>query len=144
MPQPTDRFQTNITEVAAKVMDGEAVMINLSDGSYYSMDGVGGTLWELISGGLSVQEVVNELTARFDVTEAIAQRDVEQVIDDLLREKLVLPGAGAPGSPLPASPVDRLPYSTPRLVIYRDMQQLLALDPPMPGMDSLPYSKSAR
>ena len=33
MSSPTDRFQTNTEEVAAKVMDGEAIMINLSDGT---------------------------------------------------------------------------------------------------------------
>ena len=35
------RMQPNKEEVAAKVMDGEAILINLSNGIYYSMDKVG-------------------------------------------------------------------------------------------------------
>ena len=35
----------NVAEVAAKVMDGEAILINLANGMYYSMDGAGGFLW---------------------------------------------------------------------------------------------------
>ena len=38
-------LRPNEEEVAAKVMDGEAILINLSSGIYYSMDKVGGVLW---------------------------------------------------------------------------------------------------
>ena len=36
----------NKSEITSKVMDGEAIMINLATGIYYSMDKVGGTIWE--------------------------------------------------------------------------------------------------
>ena len=36
-----ERFRVNTEEVAAKVIDGEAIIINLTTGVYYSMDGVG-------------------------------------------------------------------------------------------------------
>jgi len=41
------RFQMNDTEVTATVIDGEAIMINLSSGVYYSTDAVGARIWEL-------------------------------------------------------------------------------------------------
>ena len=57
-----DHLRPNGEEVAAKVMDGEAILINLSNGMYYSMDKVGGFIWELIEGGYSIQQVVVAIT----------------------------------------------------------------------------------
>ena len=40
-------------------------------------------------------------------------------------------------------PQNTLPYETPSLNIYRDMGDLLALDPPMQGMAETPWQKPA-
>jgi len=42
MLKPESSLRPNEEEVASKVMDGEAILINLSNGIYYSMDKVGG------------------------------------------------------------------------------------------------------
>jgi len=36
----------------------------------------------------------------------------------------------------------RLPYRTPELIMYTDMADLLALDPPMPGLVAAPTAES--
>jgi hypothetical protein len=42
----------------------------------------------------------------------------------------------------PAAPAgDRLPYDTPQLRAYRDMAELFAIDPPMPGLRDIPWTK---
>ena len=43
---PTEKFvRANPDEVAAKVVQGEAIIINLATGVYYSMTGVGAAAW---------------------------------------------------------------------------------------------------
>jgi hypothetical protein len=36
---------------------------------------------------------------------------------------------------------DKLPYELPKLNIYRDMGDLLALDPPVPGLGDTPWKE---
>ena len=85
------RLRPNEAEVAAKVLDGEAIIINLSNGMYYSMDRVGGLIWEMIEGQSSLEETVAEIIARYDVSPQQAQADVQRVADELVQEKLVMP-----------------------------------------------------
>lgn len=54
-------------QIAAKVMDGEAVIIDLATGVYYSMDGVGGLIWSLIEATQSMDDMVGAVTAASDV-----------------------------------------------------------------------------
>ncbi len=45
-----DRLRPREEEVASKVIDGEAIIINLANGVYYSMDKVGALVWECTPG----------------------------------------------------------------------------------------------
>lgn len=134
------RLQPNREEVAAKVMDGEAIIINLITGVYYSMDKVGGLVWDLIEGGNSLAEIVATIPERYDVTRERAHADVERLVAELFEEKLIS-GANHESPPVRNPERDqqeKLPYEPPKLNIYRDMGDLLALDPPTPGLEKLP------
>ena len=63
-----DRLRRNEDEIAAKVMDGEAIIINLVSGVYYSMDKVGGAIWAMIEDGRSLGEMVTTLTEQYEVS----------------------------------------------------------------------------
>lgn len=124
-------------DVAAKVMDGEAIMINLSNGTYYSMDGVGGLIWDLLDRERTLGEVAAAISARYDVGPEEAYADLECLATELLDEDLVRVSeatAGPSGDAAFVKPAQREPYAPPVLNVYRDMADLLALDPPMPGL----------
>ena len=129
------RLRTNEEEVAANVMDGEAIMINLSNGIYYSMDKVGGLVWAMIEHRRSLEEMVAAIIAHYDIPHPQAQADVERLATELLQENLVeVSNDGAPHREnRPPESQHKLPYESPNLNIYRDMADLLALDPPIPG-----------
>ena len=135
------RLQPNSDEVAAKVMDGEAILIKLSDGTYYSMDGVGGFVWETLEANLSLAEVTSAVVARYKVSQEQAWEDLQRLAQDLIREDLVkvsrntAPVSGQQKQPSPTS----LPYSAPVLNTYRDMAHLLALDPPAVGFAEIAW-----
>jgi hypothetical protein len=138
------RFRMNEAEVAAEVFDGEAIILNLATGAYYSIDRAGGLIWAQLAGGHSLEETTATILARYDVSPERARADVERVAGDLVRENLVLVAEEVRGvQPFkePATP-ERLPYDVPALTVYRDMGAMLALDPPMPRLDEIPWKES--
>lgn len=141
-----DRLLPNSKEVAAKVLDGEAILINLSNGMYYSMDKVGGLLWELITEGHSLGEIAETIVSHYDVSLDRARADVERLAEELLRERLVIVSRSLfspSGCQSVQPPNEALSYESPALNIYRDMGDLLALDPPMPGLTDIPWKESS-
>lgn len=131
-------FRPNSEEVAAKVLDGEAILINLSTGTYYSLDGSGCTIWEGIEAGASEEQLVELLRGYWSVSPDLARADVARLLGELLSENLIVraPATGSETTRLESGPLPGTKYSTPTLNIFRDMQDLLALDPPLPGLES--------
>lgn len=142
MLTPGSRLQANEAEVAAKVFDGEAIMINLSNGMYYSMDQVGASIWAMLADGHSLGEVAEAIGRSYDVADAQARADVERIAAELLAEDLVRVSDRAAPAPIrgPARP-EKLPYEPPQLNTYRDMGDLLALDPPMPNLMDIAWKE---
>ena len=140
LPMQT-RFRVNDADVAAEVFHGEAIILNLATGVYYSLDQAAGLIWTLLAGGHSLADTAATVLARYDVSAERARADIERVAGDLVRESLIRvdeePGAATP-LPEPGTHA-RLPYAAPALNIYRDMGAMLALDPPMPRLDEIPW-----
>jgi hypothetical protein len=137
------RLRLNVDKVVASLIDGEPIMINLSSGVYYSMDGVGGFIWERIAAAHSVEEIAAALTESFEVSLEQARNDVINLAAQLLAEDVVVAsenGAAAADACV-AAPAERLPYAPPNLDIYRDIGHLCALDPPMPGLKDLRWKE---
>jgi len=136
----TQHVKPNSEEVAAKVMDGEAILINLSNGIYYSMDKVGAVVWEFVEKNFSPEQMVASITSRYEVEAKAAQADVENLLNQLVEEKLILESNDLPGTgEQPVELKTKEPYESPQLNIYRDMGDLLALDPPTPGLEATPW-----
>jgi hypothetical protein len=136
MVTSASRFVINTSEVTGQVIDGEAIIMNLSTGMFYSTDKVGASIWSWVEQGLSVGEIVAEITVQYDVSEAQARLDLEELVGQLVAENLVQISDGAADglasrpALLPAAA--RAPYHSPELNRYSDMTDMLALDPPMP------------
>jgi len=137
------RFEVNEELVAAKVMDGEVVVINLSTGSYYTGNGVAGALWPLIEGRSPVAAMVELLCSHYDVAPVQAAADLGQLLHHLEAEQIIRPAVAGPSSaPADAAPAERQPYQAPVIEVFRDMAQLLALDPPMPDVGDIPWRRA--
>jgi Coenzyme PQQ synthesis protein D (PqqD) len=138
MDKLPDAFSVNRDDVAAKVIDGEVIIIRLSDGTYYSMDNVGTQVWSLLEALGSPAAVIQTIAAWFGAPIARVQNDVDALVRDLLAEGLIVPAAVTEGRRGEVgSPPELATYESPRLNIHRDMGNLLALDPPTPGIDDL-------
>jgi len=133
-------FRPREEEVASKVIDGEAIIINLANGVYYSMDKVGALVWERLQAGYTLDDVIRSVTAAYDVSPEHAESNVVELVEVLLQENLVVTSenGSSHSAEVIAEQEDKLPYELPKLNIYRDMGDLLALDPPVPGLADTP------
>jgi hypothetical protein len=135
MLSPTHVITANEKQVAAKVMDGEAILINLSTGAYYSIGSTGGFVWSLVERRLAINDIVRAVAESYDVGLDQAQADVLRLSEELRAEGLILVSSGdvATGIAPPAAG-ERLPYQAPALEKFTDMAEMFALDPPLPGL----------
>lgn len=132
-------LEPNTAEVAAKDVDGEAVLINLTTGMYYSMDLVGGYIWSLIEGGHDLDSIAEALTKRYGIEKSVAIKDVQALAQQLLEENLVLHKKEGAATSLidPGSAPAPQRYAAPTLNKFDDMVDLFALDPPLPELSKL-------
>lgn len=72
-----------------RVIDNEAVILNLHNSVYYSLNEVGARIWELCDGQHSISGIAGIICQEFEVEEEEVQRDIRELITDLEAEKLV-------------------------------------------------------
>jgi hypothetical protein len=117
------------TEIVSDVIDGEAVVVNLSTGAYYTLNATGAMVWDLLRRGClraGLHAAACELLSG-DV--GAVREGCDAFVARLLAEGLIAvdddPGA-APADRPAAAP---MPFVPPALVKYTDMEDLLSLDP---------------
>jgi hypothetical protein len=126
------RYRVNSPQVINETIDGEAIMINLATGSYYSLDRVGGDVWTLLEASLSVDDIVAHLSQRYDAAEDDIRHGVSDLVKRLSDEELVVPcqeGEPVGAASLEPIPASRPPFRPPTLEKFTDMQDLILLDP---------------
>lgn len=132
------RFVVNQPAVVADIIDGEAVIMNLEKGDYYSLDLTGADVWRLIAAGHAVGEIAAAFAERYGVTYPAAEADIAALSRDLVAQSLIVEanaGKVPLGAVAPAA-LTASAYAVPRLHVYADMKELLALDPPLPEFKS--------
>ena len=133
------RWLPNESGIASEVLDGEAIMLNLSNGNYYSLNHAGGLVWEEITRGASIAEVIAVVTRAYEVSPEVFERDLGRLFTELEHEGLVRPTNQPRSVQAQPSVAVKSIYEPPALTVYRDMNDLLALDPPMPGLQDIPW-----
>ena len=129
------RFRVNTPTVTHETIDGEAVIINLDSGNYYSLVDVGSFVWGLIEKGASASEVRNVILQSYQGSDAEVDRGVEELLAQLQQENLIVPvdGTGTLDlAQLESSSTnghEKPSFNAPLLHKYSDMQELLLLDP---------------
>jgi coenzyme PQQ synthesis protein D (PqqD) len=111
----------------AETIDGEAVVINLERGIYFSIRGVGLAIWTDLLAGSSPEDVVVSLCTRYSTIAARIPADVSAFLDQLTNEGLIRPSKRPPCPP--AAVAQAASYDVPSLEKYTDMEALLLLDP---------------
>lgn len=74
---------------------GELIMLDHDHGCYFGLGPVGTRVWNLLSDGLPLAAVCEEIVREFDVTYDEASRDLLALAEDLFNRRLLLTPAGA-------------------------------------------------
>ena len=128
-------LRINKPNVVHEAFDDELVVVNLDRGYYYSLGQSGADVWRLVEEGVSVDEVVQWMIARYDAPGEEIEQAVHKLIGELQQEELIVqesqrePVAGDPQPREVASSGTKLAFQAPVLQRYSDMQELLLLDP---------------
>lgn len=128
------RFRVNTPTVTHETIDGEAVIINLDSGNYYSLVDVGSLIWSLVEKGASANELQNLVQQTYQGDASYIDRGVQELLAQLQQENLIVPfdGAGEAVDLTGAAPSnnhEKPSFNPPLLHKYSDMQELLLLDP---------------
>lgn len=121
-------YRTNDASVIHEVLDGEAVMLNLDTGNYFTLNPSGGLVWQLLQGGIQINQIVTVLSKMGAASQSV-KGDVDAFIAKLLEQGLIIPVAGVAATPQPENSSGAMTYSPPELHVFSDMQELLLLDP---------------
>ena len=112
----------NTAKVAHEIIDGEAVIIHLESGHYYSLTGISSHLWQWLAAGASRQQILDAL----DPLTPGQVGALDGFFASLVAEGILEPGGGAAAEPLTKYGAA---FETPAFAKYNDMQNLLLSDP---------------
>ncbi|QPD05326.1 MAG: hypothetical protein Nkreftii_003100 [Candidatus Nitrospira kreftii] len=76
-------------DVQGTNMDGEAVLLDLSTGRYYTLNRVGSVIWEHCTGHHTISDIQAVLCDRFDVAPERALEDLVSLVNELIQEGLL-------------------------------------------------------
>lgn len=76
-------------EQVSSDLAGEAVILNLKNGGYYSLNSVGLRIWELIQEPKTVSEIRNTILAEYDVEPKECSSHIFELLEKLAAEELI-------------------------------------------------------
>lgn len=117
-------YSLKSSDVVSEVIHGEAIIIDMTTGCYYSMDGTACQIWEwLMEDSISPRRIAEHFDA--DAGEIISE--LTAFLDELVEEKLLLCREAVEEA---SSGNDtKVTYVKPVLNKYTDMENLLLMDP---------------
>ncbi len=115
MPNREQCYAIASEDVAGTLVGGEAIVLNLADGTCYSLDGASAFAWELLHEGNTVGQVAAALTRAYAVNMIRAESDLCRLADQLLEEGLLVPRPPVPDPP-------RTPGLTARVRAYQPLE----------------------
>ena len=127
------RYRANGPRFVDETVDGEALIMDMVKGAYYTCLGPAAIAWDALKRGFEPAEITAMLSSTYEVGPADVDRDLAGFVDELLREEMLvvrddasppdlrtpLDGDGAPAGPYEAMSLDR----------YTDLADLILLDP---------------
>ena len=124
----TEILAVDPKRVVHETVDDETIIIDVDEGSYYSLTGAGPEIWALIVAGGSEDEIAEELARRYSASEV--SEALPKLLERLLAEGLAVrvPAGSVSRSDLGAVPANG-EFVTPELTKFTDLQNLLLLDP---------------
>ena len=72
-----------------RIIEGEAVIVNVDESEVIHLNPVGAEIWNSIDGKKSVGEIVDHICEQFEVDKQTAKRDTLEFLKKLVKKKAV-------------------------------------------------------
>jgi len=126
-------YSIDQAHIVSEVIDGEAIIVNLANGYYYSLDAAAAEIWLWLQSGWSAARIADAIRERYDCAGAGPEAAVRELIGALLADQIIAPGSVESCDPppvgLPASAAAKAPFRAPSMQRFTDMQGFLLVDP---------------
>lgn len=76
-------------QVSWRRVGNETVLLDLDTSDYFSMNELGALIWERLGEGVDITKIVDEVCRTYAVDAQLATNDVEALIEQLLKRKLL-------------------------------------------------------
>lgn len=76
--------------VSFKVMDDEQVLVHLDTGFFFTLQGIGVRVWELLENGADADSLIRDLLFEYEVEEGRLVRDIDALLHQLQRHDLIV------------------------------------------------------
>ena len=76
-------------DVIMTELEDEGVLLNLETKTYYTLNKPGVYVWDLIKEGFMPSEIVKRVKDEFSVEKEVAERKVNELFDELIKENLI-------------------------------------------------------
>ena len=81
---PFSQRLTIANDVIFRELDGETVLLNLDNESYFGLDEIGTRMWRLLTEGASIQQAYDRLLDEYEVEPEQLQSDLLDLIHQLI------------------------------------------------------------
>jgi hypothetical protein len=129
----SSHYRVNAPRFVHETVDGEALIMDMVKGSYYSCAGASAYAWNALARGVSTAALAKLIEERYGVASSDAGRDIDGFIATLLSEEMLFE-ASEPMGEVPtgdelASLVPSGDYAVLELERFTDLADLILLDP---------------
>ena len=123
----SDVYAVASKDIVFESFDGEAVVLDLSNGKYFGFSDSGSRVWQALSSGVAVQALVGATAGAATIELA----ELEGFVSRLLDFGLLAPAADAPAQPLPGDLKAELAATSEPLKVdvHDDLADLIIVDP---------------
>ena len=129
----SERYAIDEARIVGEIIDGEAIIVNLANGYYYSLDPPAAEIWGWLEAGWSIAEIISVIRDRYDCSGADPETAVRMLIGTLIADELVAPRPDSPDLPDiargAAAAAEKRPFRVPSFQRFEDMQGFLLVDP---------------
>ena len=147
----SERLTVNGGSVVHETIDGETIVIDLATGAYYSFDGVGADVWQLLVECTGTDELARILAGRYEAEAEVLDEAVRSFVAELLHERLLTAAPNGsdgveqasngreprasngpeshPANGVAAEGITKAEFAAPVLHKYTDMQEFMLVDP---------------
>lgn len=128
---PEHWLRVNRPRIVDEYIDGEVIMIDMTTGTYYSLNPPGAAIWSRIQGPVTAQALVERSPEFFVDGQSSPNliRDASRAfVAELLSSELVVE-ADEPDEMTSESEGTPVAFESPELLSFTEMQDLMLLDP---------------